>query len=108
MVPKNFSRLLPHKAMIGTPFQKRVQDLPEWSHVSNWGQSQKDNFHEKEGKLGLRFIHVNRSLEFFSKLINLKPCNHNATQKLLDSILRAEEQFPCKRKILDRNIHREV
>jgi hypothetical protein len=24
LVPKNFSRLLPHKAVIGTPFQKRV------------------------------------------------------------------------------------
>lgn len=44
------------------------------SQVSNWGQSQKDNFHEK-GKLGLRFTHVNRSLEFFSKLINSKSCN---------------------------------
>lgn len=79
------------------------------SHGSKWGQSQKDDFHEN-GKLGLRFTRVNRSLEFYSKLINLKSCNRNATQKFLDSkcILRAEEEFLCKKRILDRNIHREV
>lgn len=31
LVPKNFSRLLPHKVTVGTPFRKRVQDLSEWA-----------------------------------------------------------------------------
>lgn len=79
------------------------------SHGSKWGQSLKDDFHEN-GKLGLRFTRVSRSLEFYSKLINLKSCNRNATQKFLDSkcILRAEEEFLCKKRILDRNVHKEV
>lgn len=79
------------------------------SQVSNWGQSQKDNFHEK-GKLGLRFTHVNRSLEFFSKLINSKSCNLTRLPKsfLNPSLLPAEKQFLCKRKTSDRNIHSKV
>lgn len=78
MVPKNFSRLLPHKAMIGAPFQKRVLDLSECSmgvsrvipRTSHHRLgSITDNFPEKE-KLGLRFTHVNRSLEFFHRVIS--------------------------------------
>lgn len=73
------------------------------------GQSQTDNFQEQR-KLVLRFTHVNRSPEFFSKVISLKSCNHNATQKFLESksMLRAEEPFLCKRKTIDKNNHREV
>lgn len=37
LVPKNFSRLLPHKVRIGAPFQKRVRGLSEWP-VSSGGQ----------------------------------------------------------------------
>lgn len=117
LVPKNFSRLLPHKAMIGAPFQKRVHDLSECSvgvsrqqYITRTSHhrlgSITDNFPEKE-KLGLRFTHVNRSLEFFPSVVR---SNCNATQKFLDLSLCCEPRntFFARGKTSDKNIHSEV
>lgn len=41
LVPQNLSRLLPHKVRLGTPFQERVQGLPERS-VSSEGRGPTD------------------------------------------------------------------
>lgn len=93
LVPKNFSRLLPHKAMIGTPCQKRVQDLPDRS-VGFEGKQYAVGFHihaapprqqlrpisekclpHRKGA-EFRLTHVNKSSNDFhslSVLITLQP-----------------------------------